>query len=69
LTLQYFDELSCEDVTAVLGLPVNTVKSHIRRGKQRLARDLTTARDDRARTAPMPTTPARAPHAAALLAA
>ncbi len=38
LTLHYFDELRYEEVAEVMGLPLNTVKSHIRRGKERLAR-------------------------------
>jgi RNA polymerase sigma-70 factor (ECF subfamily) len=37
LTLHYFEELRYEDVAAVMELPLNTVKSHIRRGKERLA--------------------------------
>ncbi len=41
LTLHYFEDLSYEDIASVMGLPLNTVKSHIRRGKQRLAAILT----------------------------
>jgi RNA polymerase sigma-70 factor (ECF subfamily) len=37
LTLYYFDDLKYTDISEVLGLPLNTVKSHIRRGKERLA--------------------------------
>jgi RNA polymerase sigma-70 factor (ECF subfamily) len=37
LTLHYFDDLRYEDIADVMGLPLNTVKSHIRRGKERLA--------------------------------
>lgn len=37
LTLFYFDDLRYEDIADVMGLPLNTVKSHIRRGKERLA--------------------------------
>ncbi len=37
LTLFYFDELRYEEIAEVMGLPLNTVKSHIRRGKERLA--------------------------------
>jgi RNA polymerase sigma-70 factor, ECF subfamily len=37
LTLHYFDDLRYEDIAEVMGLPLNTVKSHIRRGKERLA--------------------------------
>ncbi|MCC6179233.1 MAG: sigma-70 family RNA polymerase sigma factor [Chloroflexi bacterium] len=40
LTLHYFEDLRYEDIAEVMGLPVNTVKSHIRRGKERLARSL-----------------------------
>jgi|SRR5579884_3093954 len=37
LTLHYFDDMRYEDIAEVMGLPLNTVKSHIRRGKERLA--------------------------------
>ena len=37
LTLHYFEDLRYEDIAEVMGLPLNTVKSHIRRGKERLA--------------------------------
>jgi len=37
LTLHYFDDQRYEDIAEVMGLPLNTVKSHIRRGKERLA--------------------------------
>jgi RNA polymerase sigma-70 factor, ECF subfamily len=37
LTLHYFEEMRYEDIADVLGVPLNTVKSHIRRGKERLA--------------------------------
>src|ERR1700737_4501518 len=40
LTLHYFEDLRYEDIADVMGLPLNTVKSHIRRGKERLARGL-----------------------------
>ena len=40
LTLHYLEDTPCEHVAAVLGLPINTVKSHIRRARQRLARRL-----------------------------
>jgi RNA polymerase sigma-70 factor, ECF subfamily len=37
LTLYYFDDMKYTDISEVLGIPLNTVKSHIRRGKERLA--------------------------------
>jgi RNA polymerase sigma-70 factor, ECF subfamily len=37
LTLHYFEEMRYEDIAETMGLPLNTVKSHIRRGKERLA--------------------------------
>jgi RNA polymerase sigma-70 factor (ECF subfamily) len=37
LTLHYFQDLRYEDIAEVMDLPLNTVKSHIRRGKERLA--------------------------------
>jgi RNA polymerase sigma-70 factor (ECF subfamily) len=37
LTLYYFDDMKYADIAEVLDLPLNTVKSHIRRGKERLA--------------------------------
>ena len=40
LTMYYFDELQYEEIAAALGLPLNTLKSHIRRAKLRLARVL-----------------------------
>lgn len=36
LTLFYFDDMKYADIAEVLDLPLNTVKSHIRRGKDRL---------------------------------
>jgi RNA polymerase sigma-70 factor, ECF subfamily len=38
LTLHYFDGSSYEQISSVMGLPMNTVKSHLLRGKQRMAR-------------------------------
>ncbi len=38
LTLFYFDESSYERIAEVMALPLNTVKSHLLRGKQNLAR-------------------------------
>jgi RNA polymerase sigma-70 factor (ECF subfamily) len=43
LTLYYFQELKYEEIAAVLGLPLNTIKAHIRRGKLALARRLDVA--------------------------
>lgn len=40
LTLYYFRELKYEEIAAVLGVPLNTVKAHIRRGKMALAQRL-----------------------------
>ena len=37
LTLHYFQDMRYEDIAEVMGLPLNTVKSHIRRGKERMA--------------------------------
>lgn len=37
LTLYYFDDLKYTDIAEILNMPLNTVKSHIRRGKERLA--------------------------------
>lgn len=37
LTLYYFDDMKYNDIADILGIPLNTVKSHIRRGKERLA--------------------------------
>lgn len=37
LTLHYFEDQRYEDIAEVMGVPINTVKSHIRRGKERLA--------------------------------
>lgn len=37
LALHYFEDLRYEDIAEVMGLPLNTVKSHIRRGKERMA--------------------------------
>jgi RNA polymerase sigma-70 factor (ECF subfamily) len=42
LTLLYFEDQKYEEIATTMGLPVNTVKSHIRRGKERLANLLPT---------------------------
>jgi RNA polymerase sigma-70 factor (ECF subfamily) len=39
--LFYFDDLRYEDIAEVMNVPLNTVKSHIRRAKERLAQLLT----------------------------
>jgi RNA polymerase sigma-70 factor (ECF subfamily) len=46
LTLFYFDDMKYTDIAEVLDLPLNTVKSHIRRGKDRLAALLGEYRDE-----------------------
>ena len=46
LTLFYFDDMKYTDIAEVLDLPLNTVKSHIRRGKERLASLLSEYRDE-----------------------
>ncbi|MBX6772726.1 MAG: sigma-70 family RNA polymerase sigma factor [Chloroflexi bacterium] len=40
LTLYYFEDRRYEEIATILGLPLNTVKSHIRRAKLALARRL-----------------------------
>lgn len=40
LTLHYIDGMRYEDVAAIMDVRLNTAKSHIRRGKQQLARAL-----------------------------
>jgi RNA polymerase sigma-70 factor (ECF subfamily) len=46
LTLHYFEDQRYEDIADVMGLPLNTVKSHIRRGKERLALMLTSPAEE-----------------------
>jgi RNA polymerase sigma-70 factor, ECF subfamily len=46
LTLHYFQEMRYEDIAETMGLPLNTVKSHIRRGKERMASLLTAPPDE-----------------------
>jgi RNA polymerase sigma-70 factor (ECF subfamily) len=48
LTLHYFEDLRYEDIADVMGVPLNTVKSHVRRGKERLAVLLGSALERRA---------------------
>jgi RNA polymerase sigma-70 factor (ECF subfamily) len=45
LTLHYFEDQRYEDIAEVMNLPLNTVKSHIRRGKERLAVTLSEPRE------------------------
>jgi RNA polymerase sigma-70 factor (ECF subfamily) len=47
LTLHYFEDMRYEDIADVMGVPLNTVKSHIRRGKERLSGMLAPFMDDR----------------------
>jgi RNA polymerase sigma-70 factor (ECF subfamily) len=42
LTLYYFEDMKYTDIAVILDIPLNTVKSHIRRGKERLATILET---------------------------
>lgn len=54
LTLYYFDDMKYTDVAEALDLPLNTVKSHIRRGKERLAALLEAQEQPPARLLPQP---------------
>jgi len=36
LTLHYFDDMNYDEIANIMNIPLNTVKSHIRRGKERL---------------------------------
>ncbi len=47
IVLRYLDDLSYGEVARVCGLPVNTVKSHLRRGKAALRRELVAWKEDR----------------------
>jgi RNA polymerase sigma-70 factor (ECF subfamily) len=49
LVLHYFEDRRYEEIAAAMGVPLNTVKSHILRGKERMARLL-----ERGRFAPAP---------------
>ena len=48
LTLHYFEDQRYEDIAEIMDVPLNTVKSHIRRGKERLAVLLRPALEGRA---------------------
>jgi RNA polymerase sigma-70 factor (ECF subfamily) len=65
LTLYYFEDLKYHDIAEILGIPLNTVKSHIRRGKERLAALLNTQEQPpaarRVAAAPEPERPAKRP--------
>lgn len=54
LTLYYFDDMKYTDIAEVLDLPLNTVKSHIRRGKERLAELLRAQEQPPARAIALP---------------
>ena len=51
LTLHYFEDMRYEDIAETMHLPLNTVKSHIRRGKERLALSLSDAAEEQSWTA------------------
>jgi RNA polymerase sigma-70 factor (ECF subfamily) len=57
LTLYYFDDLKYTDIAEILDVPLNTVKSYIRRGKERLATLLDEYNEDGAAPQYMPTPP------------
>lgn len=57
LALYYFDDMKYTDIAEVLDLPLNTVKSHIRRGKERLAAILEAQEQPPARMLPAPKKP------------
>jgi RNA polymerase sigma-70 factor (ECF subfamily) len=47
LVLRYLDDLSYEEIGRACGMPVNTVKSHLQRGKAALRRHLSAYKEDR----------------------
>lgn len=51
LTLHYFEDMRYEDIAETMQLPLNTVKSHIRRGKERLAMVLSNPTEEQSWTA------------------
>lgn len=51
LTLHYFEDMRYEDIAETMHLPLNTVKSHIRRGKERLALTLSNPTQEQSWTA------------------
>src|SRR5690349_8226168 len=61
LTLYYFEDMKYNDIADILGIPLNTVKSHIRRGKDRLAAILQAQEHPPAMRSAVPSKPER-PH-------
>ncbi len=47
LTLYYFEDLRYNDIAEILDVPLNTVKSYIRRGKERLATILASSESEK----------------------
>jgi RNA polymerase sigma-70 factor (ECF subfamily) len=52
LTLHYFEDRSYDEIAATMGVPLNTVKSHILRGKGRMFRLMNGRRFHRATSGP-----------------
>jgi RNA polymerase sigma-70 factor (ECF subfamily) len=52
LTLHYFEDRPYDEIAATMGVPLNTVKSHILRGKERMFRFLNGRRFRRATSGP-----------------
>ena len=48
VTLHYLDSMTCEDVSELLGVSPNTVKSRLHRARKRLKKDESTIREIRA---------------------
>jgi RNA polymerase sigma-70 factor, ECF subfamily len=63
LTLYYFDDMKYTDIADVLDMPLNTVKSHIRRGKERLAAIIAAQEQPLPQQPPAPRKPEPAPQA------
>lgn len=61
LTLYYFEDMKYADIAEILDIPLNTVKSHIRRGKERLAELLTAQESPPAPQESPPASPRRTP--------
>lgn len=62
LTLYYFDDMKYTDIAEILDLPLNTVKSHIRRGKDRLAAIIQAQEQPPAARSVPEATPSERPH-------